>query len=318
MEAILEVKNVSRSFRVGFWMKSVEIIHDVSFSVARNSIYGFLGANGAGKTTLISMIVGLRRPSSGQIRVSGFLSESEEARAKVGYLPERPYFHEHLTGENLLIYFGKLSGMSKKLILERIPIVLKQVGMSAARTIELRKYSKGMLQRIGIAQALIHDPEFLVLDEPMSGLDPVGRREIRELILKLATEGKTIFFSTHVIPDAEAICDQVGIIQRGRLIASGPLAELAKQGGPVRTEIIFSGISKSVIDASDQIISLQELPDGIRCEIQSEEFADQLASKILQQGGHIISLNLMRPSLESLFEKSDQSVTGLEFVRGLE
>ena len=218
MTPILAVSDVNQEFRVGFWLKRVQILHSVSLTIPERSIFGFLGANGAGKTTLIQLIVGLRKPTLGSVKVLGHDARSLEARSKIGYLPERPYFHPHLTGEGTLLYYGKLSGLTTTKIRSRIPSVLSAVGLRDAGRLELKNYSKGMLQRIGIAQALIHDPEFLVLDEPMSGLDPLGRKEMRELLLSLAREGRTLFFSSHIISDVEAICDQIALIQRGRIL----------------------------------------------------------------------------------------------------
>ena len=233
-QAAVTIKNVDQSFRVGFWLRPVEVLHQVSLTIPERSIFGFLGANGAGKTTLIHLMTGLRKPTRGSVQVFGKYATSIEAKSRMGYLPERPYFHEHLTGEGLLKYFGALAGLKPKEILTRIPKVLTQVGMANARRLELKRYSKGMLQRIGIAQALIHDPELLVLDEPMSGLDPLGRKEMRELILRLSQEGRTIILSSHVIPDVEAICDQVAFLDRGRLLECGPLAQLLSRS-PLQT-----------------------------------------------------------------------------------
>lgn len=230
MNTVLEVEQVDHFFRVGFLMKQVQILFEVSLSVPERSIFGFLGLNGAGKTTLIQLIAGLRKASKGRVKIFGEDATSIEARTRLGYLPERPYFHEHLTGEGLLNYYGKLSGLSRVDISARIPSVLEKVGMSHARKVELRKYSKGMLQRIGMAQALIHDPEFLLLDEPMSGLDPLGRREMRELIKGLKKEGRTLFFSSHVISDVEEICDQVAFIQKGRITDVGPVSAFLSKG----------------------------------------------------------------------------------------
>jgi ABC-2 type transport system ATP-binding protein len=301
MDHVLEVDEVKQAFRVGFWMKRTTVLQGVSLKVPRRSIFGFLGANGAGKTTLINLIVGLRKPTEGRIRVAGFDSATPEARARVGYLPERPYFHEHLTGEGMLRYFGSLSGMTHAQIRERIPVVLADVGMSAAREVELRRYSKGMLQRIGIAQALLHDPEFLVLDEPMSGLDPLGRKEMRELIVKLSGEGRTIFFSTHVIPDVEAICDQVALIQKGRLLGCGPISQFLAQG-PVQTELAFAGISfEKAQQALSELTSVRAMPDGVRAIAPDQEAVSDALRKILDLNGHIIWVNPIRPSLEDLF-----------------
>lgn len=214
---MIKLIGVEQSFRTGFWMKRSVVLHGIDLEIPRGSVFGFVGANGAGKTTLIQLIVGLRKPMAGTVQVSGLDATLPQARAKIGYLPERPYFYEHLTGEGILKYFGVLSAMSSAQIAQRIPEVLAMVGMLDARKVELKRYSKGMLQRIGIAQALMHEPEVLVLDEPMSGLDPSGREEIRALILKLGSEQRTVFFTSHVIPDVEAICDRVAVIEKGRI-----------------------------------------------------------------------------------------------------
>jgi ABC-2 type transport system ATP-binding protein len=303
-KAILEVESVQQKFRSGFWMTQVQVLHDVSLKVPEKSIYGFLGANGAGKTTLINLIVGLRRPTGGEIRVHGHLAMSPEARAKMGYLPERPYFYEHLTGEQFLTYFGRLSGMSRPTIQARIPQVLSKVGMTPARKVELRKYSKGMLQRIGVAQAILHEPEFLVLDEPMSGLDPIGRKEMRELIQGLAGEGRTIFFSTHVIPDVEAICDQVALIQKGRIRGSGPIQNFLSQGTG-ETEIAFAGKSKTDAAALGLFSSIREIPDGLRVQLPSQK-VNEAVSRLLSSNATLMWVNPIRPSLESFFETAEE------------
>jgi ABC-2 type transport system ATP-binding protein len=298
---VLEVQDVQQSFRVGFWMKRATVLHGVSLRVPRRSIFGFLGANGAGKTTLINLIVGLRKPSAGTVKVAGFDAVTSEARARIGYLPERPYFHEHLTGAGVLRYFGALAGMTPAQIQERIPKVLADVGMSAAREVELKRYSKGMLQRIGIAQALLHNPEFLILDEPMSGLDPMGRKEMRELIVKLAAEGRTVFFSSHVIPDVEAICDQVALIQRGKLLGCGPINQFLSQG-PVQTEVAFDGIPFDQARSTlKEFSSLRQMPGGLKAIAPDPGSVRSALKKIIDLNGQILWVNPIRPSLESLF-----------------
>jgi ABC-2 type transport system ATP-binding protein len=298
--ALVEIKGIQQKFRTGFWMTHVEILHDVNLSVPEKSIFGFLGANGAGKTTLINLIVGLRKPTAGEILIRGDNAMSSKARARMGYLPERPYFYEHLTGEQFLTYFGALSGMTRNSIKSRIPIALSRVGMSAARKVELRKYSKGMLQRIGIAQAILHEPEFLVLDEPMSGLDPIGRKEMRELIIGLAQEGKTIFFSTHVIPDVEAICDQVALIQKGRIKGCGPIKGFLSQGED-ETEIVFSGKSKEEISKLGIFTLVREIPDGLKVQLPTRD-VNQAVSKLMEMKASLLWVSPIRPSLESYFE----------------
>ena len=302
MNEILQIESVGKIFRTGFFLKPVQVLYGISLAVKAGSVFGFLGANGAGKTTLIHLIAGIKNPSKGAIKIKGFTATSLEAKMRTGYLPERPYFHDHLTGEGLLRYFGVLSGMPQTKLKSRISEVLEVVGMSHAKKFELKKYSKGMLQRIGIAQAILHDPELLVLDEPMSGLDPLGRKEMRELILRLAGEGRTIFFSSHVIPDVEAICDEVGIIHKGKLVGCGAIGNfLAK--GPIQTEIAFSGITKEQASSIKEFDSFREMPDGIRALVPGQDAATAVLSKLLGQGAKILWVTPVRPSLELLFEQ---------------
>ncbi len=303
MESILEISNVDQLFRTGFWLRPMQVLHDINLKVPRKSVFGFLGANGAGKTTLIHLITGLRKPSRGNVRVLGFDASSPNAKAQIGYLPERPYFHDHLTGESLLEYFGILAGMRRKNIQDRIPLVLSAVGMAAARNLELKKYSKGMLQRIGIAQALLHDPEFLVLDEPMSGLDPIGRKEMRELILHLATEGRTVFFSSHVIPDVEAICDQVALIQKGRIIGCGPIAGFLRPNTEL-IEIAFSGLKMDSTNPESffEKKSLNNIPAGMRGLVKGQHGVNEVLPKLLEMKANILWVQPLRPSLEDLFK----------------
>ncbi|MBC7691111.1 MAG: ABC transporter ATP-binding protein [Methylotenera sp.] len=301
---MLEISNVVQTFRTGFWMKNVTVLHDVSFTIPDRSVFGFLGANGAGKTTLIALMVGLRQPTSGTVKLKGIDCYDPKAKAKVGYLPERPYFHDHLTGENLLKYFGALSGMSSRQIEARTVQVLKQVGMSHARKLELKKYSKGMLQRIGIAQAILHEPEFLVLDEPMSGLDPVGRKEIRELITQLAHDGHTVFFSSHVIPDVEAICDRVALIQKGKLLACGSIHDLLAQGaqGSGDVEVGFQGVSLEVAQKLTAFKSVRVIPEGIRAVHAGQQGLEATLSHLIQNQAKILWVQPIRPSLEDVFK----------------
>jgi ABC-2 type transport system ATP-binding protein len=281
-------------------MRSTEILKGITFEVPRKSVFGFLGPNGAGKTTLIHLITGIKNPVSGTVEFDGVPTVKREAKAKIGYLPERPYFYDYLTGEQLLTYFGSLTGMYRSEIEARIPIVLESVGMLHARKLELKKYSKGMLQRIGIAQALIHSPEFLVLDEPMSGLDPVGRKEIRELILQLAKEGRTIFFSTHVIPDVEMICDSVAMIRKGELVGCGPISQyLSRASNPV--EIAFSGVGVDKVSTYGSFSGIRETPEGIRATLASDREVDGTLKNLLGAGASILWVNPIRPSLEEAF-----------------
>jgi len=297
MNTILEASSVDQFFRTGFWLKPVQVLDKVDLKVPRGTVFGFLGANGAGKTTLIHLITGLRKPTRGTVRVLGHDACSPMAKAQIGYLPERPYFQEHLTGRGLLEYFGTLAGMRRPTIKDRIPIVLKLVNLDYADKLELKKYSKGMLQRIGIAQALLHNPELLVLDEPMSGLDPIGRKEMRELILNLATEGHTIFFSSHVIPDVEAICRQVALIDKGKILGCGPIDSFLQPHSEA-IEVAFSGIKINF----PEFQTVTEIPKGLRAIVPNQKALDGVITKILAQDGHILWVQPLRPSLEDLFK----------------
>jgi len=309
---MLSIENVQQTFRSGFLMHSKEILHGVTFQVPKGSIFGFLGPNGAGKTTLIHLIVGIRAPTRGHVKIKGFPARSLEAKRLIGYLPERPYFQEHLTGEGLLRYFGSLAGMTREELGRRIPEALESVGMSQARKVELGNYSKGMLQRIGIAQAILHHPELLVLDEPMSGLDPIGRKEIRELIVSLARQGRTLFFSSHVIPDVEAICDQVAVIDRGKMQVCGPISDFLSEKSELQFELILrcdtrfedllSGVSLGGDFMLDGLRWGQLPEDRVRVVVSGERMAERFLQLIASESRYkLISFNPIRPSLESLF-----------------
>ena len=229
--AVLSINNLSKTFRVGFWRKKVEAVRDVSFKVRSGEIFGLVGPNGAGKTTTMKMITGLIYPDAGEVEVFGHSSLTTESRRKLGYLPEGPYFYEHLTASELLRYYGHLHGMSGAKLDGRVDELLDRVGLTDARDRQLRKFSKGMRQRAGIAQALINDPELVILDEPQSGLDPVGRKEVRDLIYELREQGKTVVFSSHILVDVEAVCDRVAILQAGELVEVADLEEWTEGGG---------------------------------------------------------------------------------------
>jgi ABC-2 type transport system ATP-binding protein len=225
---MIEIREVDQSFRSGFWLKKTELLKKISFQIPKKSIFGFVGPNGAGKTTLIHLLVGIKRPAAGQILFEGKETHLSEVKRKIGYLPERPYFYQFLKGRELLEFFGTLSQLSQRQLRRRIPEVLEEVGMTHAAELELSKYSKGMLQRLGLAQALINNPNILFLDEPLDGLDPLGRAEVKKIILGLKKQGKTIFFNSHILGDVAEICDTVGIIDKGNLIAHDSPLNLSK------------------------------------------------------------------------------------------
>jgi ABC-2 type transport system ATP-binding protein len=228
MDIAIELNNIYRSFRNNFWQRPKEVLKDVSIKVQKGEIFGFLGPNGAGKTTTIKIITGLIRPDSGCVRIFDAPVNSLEAKKHIGFLPESPYFYEHLTGYEFLNIHARLGNVKDHKV--RTNALLDRVGLSHAADLPLFKYSRGMLQRIGIAQALITDPDLFILDEPLSGLDPIGRKEIKDLIIEQKDRGKTIFFSSHILPDAEAVCDRIGIIIKGRVMHIGKLKEILKKG----------------------------------------------------------------------------------------
>ncbi len=239
-KTVFEVDNLSKIFRLGFFRKRIDAVRQVSFAVAPGEIFGLLGPNGAGKTTLIKTAMGLIQPSEGGVRLFGENSRRHRVRRRLGYLPENPYFHEYLTPGELLDFFGQLYGMPRARVRKRRDELIDLVGLADAAKRPLRKFSKGMLQRIGLAQALLAEPELLVLDEPMSGLDPIGRKFFVDLIAELNRGGTTILFSSHILSDVERLCNRVVILNEGRIAAQGQLDELlAGSTGAETLESLF-------------------------------------------------------------------------------
>jgi len=228
MDVAIELENICRSFKNHFWQNKKQVLKDVSLEIYKGEIFGFLGPNGAGKTTTIKIITGLIKPDSGSAKIFSNPVNTLEARKQIGFLPESPYFYEHLTGYEFLKISALLS--NQKNYKSRILGLLEKVGLKHAVKLQLRKYSRGMLQRIGIAQALVAEPELLILDEPLTGLDPIGRKEIKDIILEQKAKGNTVFFSSHILPDAEAVCDRIGIIIDGQIIKVGELNKLLRKG----------------------------------------------------------------------------------------
>jgi ABC-2 type transport system ATP-binding protein len=225
-EIVLSVENLTKEYRTDFRRTRVRAVVGASFEVHKGEIFGFVGPNGAGKTTTIRTLMGLIRPTSGKCTIFGQPAGTRPARARIGFLPEAPYFYDYLTPRELLDLTGRLFGTASAERKARATRLIERVGLAEAADRPLRKFSKGMLQRAGLAQALMNDPELVVLDEPMSGLDPLGRKEVRDLIVELREQGKTVFFSTHILPDVEAVCDRVAIIAHGKVEHVGPVAGL--------------------------------------------------------------------------------------------
>jgi ABC-2 type transport system ATP-binding protein len=237
----IEILGLEKIYKVGFWRKRPKrALSPLNLSVEEGEIFGFLGPNRAGKTTTLKMLMGLVFPTAGTAKILGMDLDDPKMKARIGFLPEQPYFYDHLTARELLNYYGQLSGMPAKERMRKVDEVLVRVGLPEVGGTQLRKFSKGMLQRVGIAQAILHDPKVVFLDEPMSGLDPMGRREVRDLIEQLKNEGKTVFFSTHILSDAEALCDRVAIMHLGKLLRVGVVADLISSiHGKV--EIVWQG-----------------------------------------------------------------------------
>lgn len=239
-DAVIRVERLKKEFRQGFWMRRVLAVKDISFQVDRGDIFGFLGPNGAGKTTTIKMLTGLISPSSGQAELFGDAVPSRRALGRIGFLPENPYVYPYLTPAEFVVLCGRLSGLGVRAARDRTRQVLDQVGIAYAADRPVRRLSKGMLQRTGLAAALVADPELLILDEPMSGLDPIGRKEVRDLIVEERRRGRTIFFSTHILNDVESLCDRVAILRKGEVVVSGRIAELLRRDAR-RSEITLAG-----------------------------------------------------------------------------
>jgi ABC-2 type transport system ATP-binding protein len=239
--AAIEISGLEKTYAVGFWRKKPKrALKPLTLTVEDGETFGFLGPNGAGKTTTLKLLMGLIRPTSGAARILGMEIDDPRARAQIGFLPEQPYFYDYLTARELLTYYAQLSGIPAKEQPQKVSEMLDRVGLKDSAGVQLRKFSKGMLQRVGIAQAVLHDPKVVFLDEPMSGLDPMGRREVRQLIEQLKHQGKTVFFSTHILSDAEALCERVAVIHQGELRGVGRVADLtASVSGKV--ELIWRG-----------------------------------------------------------------------------
>ncbi len=300
----LQTEALSKKFAVGFWGRPVTAVEHLDLEVHTGEIFGFLGPNGAGKTTTLKMLMGLIYPTSGKAWMLGRKVGDVAMKHQVGFLPESPYFYDYLTAEEFLRFYGQLFGLGGQLLSERITLLLNTVGMSDARSLQLRKFSKGMLQRIGIAQALINDPQLVILDEPMSGLDPVGRKEIRDLILHLKEQGKTVFFSSHILHDAEVLCDRVGILLKGRLVALGKVTELIGADSTQSIEVVVEGLDHTGAEQVRKIaVSLIAQGERLLAVLQSQDQVNQVLELIRVRKASLISVTPQKSSLEELFMK---------------
>ncbi|MBA2663815.1 MAG: ABC transporter ATP-binding protein [Bradymonadaceae bacterium] len=304
---VLQLENVSKTFRIGFFRKKVEAVRQVSFEIQRGEIFGLVGPNGAGKSTSIKMITGLLQPDSGEVRVFGESVANVALRKRIGYLPENPVLYEHLKAPELLDFYGGLVGLSKKVRRKRAQELLELVGLGDALDRPIGKFSKGMKQRAGIAQALINDPELVILDEPQSGLDPIGRREIRDLVVELRRQGKTILFCSHILPDVEDICDRVALIHQGTVVEVGFLHELIGTD-VLRYEIFARGwsdeLSTALGDAIEEIVAVGEVR---RLTLRGDVDLDDALATITRLGARVESLQPHRENLEDIFVRDTKA-----------
>ena len=310
--AAIEILGLEKTYKVGFWRQKPKCaLKPLNLTVESGEIFGFLGPNGAGKTTTLKLLMGLVFPTGGTARILGREIDDPEMKAQIGFLPEQPYFYDYLTASELLEYYAQLSGVPAKERGPKVTATLARVGLTDTGKVQLRKFSKGMLQRVGIAQAILHDPRVVFLDEPMSGLDPMGRREVRDLIEQLKQAGKTVFFSTHILSDAEALCDRVGIIHQGELRGIGAVADLTSsiEG---KVEVIWQGnsIPVAVKNAASECHVSGETVRAVIAEGNQDLVIDVLRRERLK----IISITPVRTSLEEYYVRKvrpSQAIAGV-------
>ncbi len=304
-EPVLDVDRLTKDYPVGFWRpRPYRALHDLSFAVAQGEVFGCLGPNGAGKSTTLKLLLGLVTPTSGTARLFGHPVSSVAARRRVGFLPENPVFYDYLTGEELLTYYGQLCGLRTADAAARGSRLLDRVGLGAERRMAIRRYSKGMVQRLGVAQALVHNPDLVILDEPMSGLDPIGRRDVRALIQSLRDEGRTVLFSSHILSDAEALCTRVAILAAGRLQALGGITDLVQFS--VRAwELLVDGVEDPL---RQQLLAagatLTDLGSGrVQAHLPGAQAPEPLLHLVSGGGARVLSLQPVRETLEEVFLK---------------
>ncbi len=300
-DVLISVRDLRKEFRLGFWMRRVQAVQGISFEVKRGDIFGFLGPNGAGKTTTIKVLTGLISPSGGHAELFGEAVPSTRARQRLGFLPENPYVYPYLTPREFVELSGRLSGLSGRDARQRAVRCLEQTGVLYAADRPVRKLSKGMLQRTGLAAALVGDPELLILDEPMSGLDPVGRKQVRDLIFEERRRGRTIFFSTHILSDVETICDRVTILRSGVAVVSGRLDELLRRN-VARVALTFSGdVAALAAELEGKVASLSLEGGSLLVEVEGGDQVSPLLRRALELGVEVTRLEPRSESLEELF-----------------
>ncbi len=315
---IIETENLSKYYvrdvidtefgrlQIKFRNRRTEALKDLTIKVGEGEIFGLLGPNGAGKTTAIKILMGIHFPTSGTARLMGKPLGDRAVKKRIGFLPENPYFYDYLKGWEFLDFYGQLYGMDRKTRRNKIEELLDQVGLTEAANRPLRGYSKGMNQRIGLAQALMNDPDLVFLDEPQSGLDPFGRKDVRDIIISLREKGKTVFFSSHILTDAEMICDRVGILFEGRLRSIGPLGKLLSSG-VTEWEIVVRGVKDATMEPwRENLKRLSKVEGDFWAIAEKEELTREIIQRVVSEGGELVSLTPRRESLEDYFIREMQ------------
>jgi len=298
---IVEVEDLVKDVRPGFGLRRKRILDGISLSVESGEIFGFVGPNGAGKTTTLKVLMGLARPTAGRARILGHDVRESAYRRHVGFLPEAPYFYPFLTGAEILRFYARLSGVPERRMAERVDELLAAVGLSHAADVRLRDYSKGMLQRVGIAQALVHDPRVVFLDEPMSGLDPIGRKEIRDLVLKLRDEGRTVFMNTHILSDVDLLCDRIAILVRGRVRYQGRV-ESFLAAEERESDVVVASLAPETAALLEERFGARIAPAGANLDLRvPEKQVDEVLRRVLEAGARVLSVSPRRPSVEEVF-----------------
>jgi ABC-2 type transport system ATP-binding protein len=302
-DPVIQLEHLTKDYPVGFWRpRPYRALDDLSLEVQRGEVFGCLGPNGAGKSTTLKLLMRLVFPTRGEARILGRPLDDLGMRRRVGFLPENPAFYDYLTGEELLTYYGQLCGLDGATARSRAAALLDRVGIGAERRLAVRRYSKGMVQRLGLAQALVNDPEVIFLDEPMSGLDPLGRRDVRALILQLRDEGRTIFFSSHILSDAETLCSRVAILAAGRLQAIGGMHELVEystRGWDLLLDGVTADLRASLAAAGATITTLGD--DRVQVHLESPATPEPLLPLITAAGARVLALTPVRETLEDVF-----------------
>ncbi len=301
--AAIQVEELSKDYLVGFWRpRPYRALDHLTFTVDAGEVFGFLGPNGAGKSTTLKLLMGLIFPTSGTARILGKPIGDQSMRRRIGFLPENPYFYDYLTAEELLAYYAGLSAIDGPARAKRVSQVLDEVGIGRERRLRLRSYSKGMIQRVGVAQALVAEPDVVFFDEPMSGLDPLGRRDLRRLMLRLRDRGCTVFFSSHILAEAEALCSRVAILAQGRLVAEGRLSDIVafeRRGW----ELVVANLPEALQSRlQSRAITMTPLSDHrFTIELPADAAPEEIVKDFAGHGVHIVSLNPIRTTLEDYF-----------------